>query len=291
MQTYSIDQFAQITGLNKILIRTWENRYNFIVPNRTSTNIRTYDEHMLTKGIKYAILVNAGHKISKLIKFDNNEVNNLLNKTLNTTKNYNTKNAIYISKFIESALHLNQKIFSQTYKSCIAEYGFNEFYKEIIIPTMNRIGILFLNYKITPVHEHFISENIRIKIANEIEKTKSNPLKKSRTWVLFLPEHEYHDISLLFTYLILKQNNQKVIYIGQNTPIESLIEFNKHHNLLCFLNTKSSQSNLAKMNIFFEKEFQDSFLYIVTNQKQSLSQAKNIKHLHKIEELEKVLKA
>ncbi len=290
MQSYSIDQFAQITGLNKILIRTWENRYNFITPNRTSTNIRTYDVHMLTKGIKYAILVNAGHKISKLITYNNIEINNLIKNTLNTTKNYNTKNAIYISKFVESALHLNQKIFSKAYKSCIAEYGFKEFYKEIIIPTMNRIGILFLNSKITPVHEHFMSENIRIKIANEIEKTKNNPLETTRPWVLFLPEYEFHDIGLLFTYLILKQNNQKVIYIGQNTPIESLTEFNKHHNLLCFLNTKKSQENLAEMNILFAKEFQKSFIYIVTNQRQSFSKAKNIKHLHKIEELEMILK-
>ena len=67
MASYSIDQFAKITGLNKILIRTWENRYNFLTPIRTSTNIRSYNDDMLNKGIKYAILVENGHKIYKLV--------------------------------------------------------------------------------------------------------------------------------------------------------------------------------------------------------------------------------
>ena len=45
MSQYSIEQFSKITGLNKILIRTWENRYGFLKPKRTNTNIRFYDNH------------------------------------------------------------------------------------------------------------------------------------------------------------------------------------------------------------------------------------------------------
>ena len=82
MTQYSIDQFSKITGLNKILIRTWENRYNFLKPKRTSTNIRYYDDKMLTKGIKYAILVNDGYKISKLIKCEDHQINNLIEEKL-----------------------------------------------------------------------------------------------------------------------------------------------------------------------------------------------------------------
>ena len=78
MAQYSIDQFSNLTGLNKILIRTWENRYNFIEPKRTDTNIRFYDDDMLTKGIKYSILVNNGHKISKVVKYQDTQVNNLI---------------------------------------------------------------------------------------------------------------------------------------------------------------------------------------------------------------------
>ena len=78
MSDYTIDQFSQITGLNKILIRTWENRYQFVTPKRSDTNIRMYDDQMVTKGIKYAILTENGHKISKLISLNDQEINSII---------------------------------------------------------------------------------------------------------------------------------------------------------------------------------------------------------------------
>ena len=64
MDKYSIDEFSKITGLNKILIRTWENRYSFVKPHRTSTNIRYYDDSMIVKTLRYSALVDAGFKMS-----------------------------------------------------------------------------------------------------------------------------------------------------------------------------------------------------------------------------------
>ena len=95
MSDYTIDQFSQITGLNKILIRTWENRYQFVTPKRSDTNIRMYDDQMVTKGIKYAILTENGHKISKLISLNDQEINSIIEETLDNTDN-DTKISIYI---------------------------------------------------------------------------------------------------------------------------------------------------------------------------------------------------
>ena len=82
MAKYSIDQFSKITGFNKILIRTWENRYGFIKPKRSSTNIRFYDQDMLTKGLRYSVLLENGHKISKLVKCNDQEIDQLIDDAL-----------------------------------------------------------------------------------------------------------------------------------------------------------------------------------------------------------------
>ena len=237
MAEYTINQFSKITGLNKILIRTWENRYNFIEPRRTSTNIRFYDDNMLNLGIKYAILVENGYKISKLVNYEKRDLDSLIEKVLQISDNNENKNKIYIARFIESAILFDQDLFEKTYTICIKRLGLVNFYKDILIRTMNRISILYLNSKISPGNEHFLSENIRIKIAYEIEK--KDTAIKGDLWVLFLPENEHHDIGLLFTYLILKIKKQRVIYLGQNVPRESLIELNKQKvNFLFFINTK-----------------------------------------------------
>lgn len=283
MAQYSIDQFSNLTGLNKILIRTWENRYNFIEPKRTNTNIRFYDDYMLTKGIKYSILVNNGHKISKVVKYEDTQVNNLIEEILNVSKNNETKNDIYISKIIESALFFNQELFENTYNTCTKELSIINFYKDVLIGAMNKISILYLNAEITPANEHFLSENIRLKIANEIAKIKpvSNDEKK---WVLFLPENEYHDIGLLFTLLILKTNKHNVIYLGQNTPRESLLQFKdtKFYGLF-FMSTKKFSNFTDNLCSFLDHNFKKGHFYAVEREKTFNDKYKNITSISDID--------
>ena len=49
MSTYSINQFSEITGITKFVLRTWENRYGFLKPERSETNIRIYTDEMLVR--------------------------------------------------------------------------------------------------------------------------------------------------------------------------------------------------------------------------------------------------
>jgi DNA-binding transcriptional MerR regulator len=291
MSLYTIDQFSKITGLNKILIRTWENRYNFLTPKRSSTNIRTYDNNMLSKGIKYSILVDNGHKISKLVKYQDKYLNELLENTLTSSNDIKNKEKIYISKFIESALAFDQKIFSETYHLCTKELGIISFYKNILIETMNKISILYLNSKITSANEHFLSENIRIKIAEEICKEQHQE-DKHNSWVLFLPENEYHDIGLLFTYLILKKNRRHVIYLGQNTTRESILQLkNKDRKFLFFTNTKRNQNFSEELYSFINKNLSGSHIYVIDNEEQSRKNHRNIKSIKNLDNFIDLLKS
>ena len=97
MNKYSIDDFSKITGLNKILIRTWENRYSFVKPHRTSTNIRYYDDKMIVKALRYSTLVNAGFKISVLNKLSAEQIDDLINNQLENKNQTNNIFIIYIS--------------------------------------------------------------------------------------------------------------------------------------------------------------------------------------------------
>ena len=287
MNQYTIDQFSKLTGLNKILIRTWENRYNFMTPKRSSTNIRYYDNFMLTQGIKYAILSRNGYKISKLINLNENDLNKLLETALTLNSDLNLKYEVYTSKLIESAIFFNQKQFNQIYNDCINDIGFDSFYKEVLIKTMNKVGILWLNSEINPAHEHFLSENIRIKLSNEIEKTETT--KNKTKWVLFLPEDEFHDIGLLFAYLILKTNKEDVIYLGQNLPRETLLSLEKgDYKFLMFIVSNKVKGFTKELCEFMTKNFKKSDVNIIT--KQPSEEVSSFKNIHNINNLEDFVK-
>ena len=267
MNKYSIDDFSKITGLNKILIRTWENRYNFVKPYRTSTNIRYYDDKMIVKALRYSTLVNAGFKISVLNKLSAEQIDDLIYNQLKNTDQTN-KHSLYISQILESSISFNQLLFHNTYEKCIKDIGIIESYKHVLLEALNRIGILWINDGINPTQEHFLSELIRTKIYKEIEKIGFKKLPKEN-WVLFLPKNELHDVALLFAYLILKMNGHNVVYLGQNLPhslLLSLKDKNKIDNILFAAVSNTSKLDLIEVTNFLETHFSESKIHAIINE-------------------------
>ena len=264
MNKYSIDDFSRITGLNKILIRTWENRYNFVKPHRTSTNIRYYDDKMVVKGLRYGMLVDAGFKISAVTSLEKEQVNKLIKSTLNSNKQTN-KHSIYISQIIESSLSFDQVLFHKTYERCIKDIGIIECYQYVLLSALNRIGVLWINDEISPAQEHFLSELIKTKIYKEIERLGFQKLPKEN-WVLFLPKNELHDIGILFAYLALKMNGHNVTYLGQNLPhslLLSLKDKEKVDNILFSIVSNTSKLELIEATNFIKTHFTRSKIYTI----------------------------
>ncbi|MDG2267091.1 MAG: MerR family transcriptional regulator [Candidatus Marinimicrobia bacterium] len=266
MGKYSINEFSKITGLNKILIRTWENRYSFVKPHRTSTNIRYYDDKMIVKAIRYSTLVNAGFKISILNKLSTEQIDDLIDNQLKN-KNQTNKYSLYISQILESSISFNKLLFHNTYEKCIKDIGIIACYQHVLLPVLNRIGILWINNKISAPQEHFLSELIKTKIYKEIERIGFKKLPKEN-WLLFLPKNELHDIGILFAYLTLKMNGHNVVYLGQNLPhslLLSLKEKNKIDNILFAIVSNTSKLDLIEITNFLETHFSESKLHTIIN--------------------------
>tara|TARA_X000000368_G_C22980196_1_gene689547 strand:+ start:444 stop:1322 length:879 start_codon:yes stop_codon:yes gene_type:complete len=268
MNTYSIDDFSRITGLNKILIRTWEYRYSFVKPHRTSTNIRYYDDRMIVKALRYSVLIDAGFKISALTKLAPEKIDSLINNTLKNNDKTN-KHSIYISQIIESSISYNQLLFDNIYEKCIKDIGIIKCYQHVLLEALNRIGILWINNKISPTQEHFLSELIKTKIYKEIERIGFKKMPKEN-WVLFLPKNELQDIGILFAYLALKMNGHNVVYLGQNLPhslLVSLKDKNKIDNILFAIVSNTSKIDLIEITNFLENTFSDSKIHAIINKK------------------------
>ena len=80
--SYSIDQFSKITGINKLLLRTWENRYDFLKAKRTKSKIRLYSDDLLVKALNAKLLIDNGHKISSISKKSDFEIEGLLSQLI-----------------------------------------------------------------------------------------------------------------------------------------------------------------------------------------------------------------
>ena len=56
MDFFTIKDLENISGIKAHTIRIWEQRYEFLKPNRTDTNIRTYTNQDLKRVLNIALL-------------------------------------------------------------------------------------------------------------------------------------------------------------------------------------------------------------------------------------------
>ena len=264
MGNYSIDQFSSITGITKFVLRTWENRYDYLKANRSETNIRIYNDEMIVRALNTNYLLENGYKISKISKISEIELNKIITEI--KINKIEIDEDYYINKMIISALNFDSSSFNKIFDEGVLEFGLIEFYKSVVLRTLNRIGILWLTNRVSPSQEHFLSEKIKQKL---IHSTELFVRKKetTQTWLLFLPENEFHEIGLLFARFLLISRGFNVIYLGSNLPYESLKQLNLKLKIDCTL--MFSISNASRISIksaidFLGSNFQSSNNYIVS---------------------------
>ena len=229
---FSIKDLENISGIKAHTIRIWEKRYKLLEPERTETNIRHYGLRSLQKLLNVAFLNSNGIKISKIAKLSNEEVSAHVREIASRGNiEHHAINAFKMSMF-----HFDQVLFYKTYMNLLERYTFREIFYDIFIPLLNEMGLLWQTNTISPAHEHFISVHIKQKILLNIEKLQSlEPKPATRTFVLFLPENEIHDIGLLFVNYELRSRGYHTIFLGESIPMESLSDVLEFFNEITFI--------------------------------------------------------
>ncbi len=218
MSNYSIKDLEQLSGIKAHTLRIWEQRYDIIKPQRTDTNIRTYDDKDLKLVLNIALLQEHDHKISKIAKLSLEEMAMEVMAISDRKLNYPDQ----IHALTIAMIDIDEDRFEKIMATTILQFGFENTMINIIYPFLSRIGTLWITGSIGPAQEHFISNLIRQKLIVAIDGQIIKQTATSKKYVLFSPEGEFHEIPLLFANFILRARNNKVIYLGQSLPFSEL---------------------------------------------------------------------
>lgn len=218
MASYKIKDLELLTGIKAHTIRMWEKRYGILNPDRTDTQIRSYTDDELAFLLRVALLNKSGIKISRIAEMSINEVNNRV-ASLDAGEIEDS----YHENLILALIHLDEHQFHQTLNQAIGQVGLERTFTEVLVPFLEKIGVMWLVGTINPAQEHFISNLIRQKIISEIDQLPIPPATDDKI-MLFLPEHEWHEISLLFYNYLLRRQGKSTVYLGQSVPFDSLVD-------------------------------------------------------------------
>ncbi|MBY0482714.1 MAG: MerR family transcriptional regulator [Chitinophagaceae bacterium] len=244
MHAFTIKDLENLSGIKAHTIRIWEQRYSFLNPCRTDTNIRYYSSDELKTILNIALLNKYGYKISHINRMTMPE----LKEKILLLSNAQAQQERIINEMIHCMVDLNVEAFEMILDNYIHAKGIEKSFTQIIFPFLERIGILWMTNHINPSQEHLATNIIRQKMILGIETIKTH-IETDKTIVLFLPEGEYHELGILFMYFLLKSRGIKVIYLGANMPLKDL-------EYVCKLKQPSSlYSHLTSVtnNFNFEK--------------------------------------
>jgi DNA-binding transcriptional MerR regulator len=223
---YSIKDLEKLSGIKAHTLRIWEQRYGILKPERTNTNIRLYSNQELKHILNIAILNNKGYKISKIAELSNEQI---AHEVIKVTEE-SSSNETVIDLLIISMSEMDEDRFEKTVNTSILNIGFEETMNQVVYPFLKKIGIMWQAGAVAPAQEHFISNLVRQKLIVAIDSLIYKTNDPNQTFLLFLPEGELHEISLLYTYYLLKKGGKRVIYLGQSVPyndLQSIIDTKK----------------------------------------------------------------
>lgn len=290
MIKYSIKDLEKLTGIKAHTIRIWEKRYNIVCPLRTNTNIRFYTDGDLKRLMNVSILNRNGYKISNIVRLTKDEINNSVMEASTYSENFESQ----IENLVIAMIDLDEHKFEKTISNSILKLGFDETVSNIIYPFLEKIGLLWQTGTINPAHEHFITNLIRQKLIIAIDAQVDALKQNSKTFVLFLPEGELHELSLLFYSFLIKKRGNRVIYLGQSLPFEDLQQTKliAHPDYLVSVITSAiSRKELQAYMKSLSEYFPDQTILLGGNQIIDLpdTHLKNILIMKKKSDLEDVL--
>ncbi len=195
MNRYSIKDLEKLCGIKAHTIRIWESRYQTLSPKRTDTNIRYYTDVDVKRIMNFGLLNQHGFKISSVAKMSDEELKETVESILKSSNGHTA----YINLFLGAMLDLDEGKFQEVFIDAESKFGFEETVVEIFYPLLNKIGVMWRVDKVSPAQEHFISNLVRTKLIAGIDTLQLNEESSNQQKVvMYLPEHEMHELGLLF---------------------------------------------------------------------------------------------
>lgn len=261
LDKFTIKDIESLTDIKAHTLRVWEQRYDFLKPKRTDTNIRFFDTSDLKLLLNIALLNKNGYRISDIAKMTPEEMSRKITRI--ATQDFEADSQI--KSLTYTMLDLNEDEFEQIVEVNIEKLGFEACMLQVLFPFLNNIGILWMAGTITPAHEHFISNLIRRKIIVATDSQKVKTMASCKRFLLFLPENEFHELGLLFSNYLIRSRGHKAVYLGQSVPMSDLPqikEIYKPDYFYCVATTTPSDMNIQEYVDGLKKTLPDEEIWL-----------------------------
>jgi len=258
---YSIRELESLSGIKAHTIRIWEQRYGILNASRTETNIRYYSDGELRYLMSLALLNRNGYKISKLAAMSHEAISKLVAEMINAPTEYTNQ----IEALTIATIAYDEEKFEKILNTSILQIGFEDTIRKVVFPYLEKVGMLWVSGTIIAAQEHFMTQLLRQKLLVAIDGQQIKKDIHTKEFVLFLPNGEWHELSLLFLSYLLKARNHRVIYLGPSVPLQDLLKVGETmhpHGFYTIISTNPTSYSVSEYLNQIAMNFPESKVFV-----------------------------
>jgi MerR family transcriptional regulator, light-induced transcriptional regulator len=219
---YAIKVISSSCGIMPHTLRIWEKRYQVFEPERSDGGQRLYSEEDLKKAKLLAKLIEHGHSISSIANFTLEELEFMVSSfTEQARENKQHASSINSKKLIEHIHQYEIEKASEELQHLRMSVGAKEFIFEVIIPTVQKIGVMVTKGEYSVTQEHIFSTIIRDQLGQIFLPNLGNGHDKV---CLATPEGNLHELAIIIADILCRANRVSTHYLGAAHPADCLAE-------------------------------------------------------------------
>lgn len=209
---YRIGEFSRRAGVSIELLRAWESRYGLVEPQRTAGGFRLYSERDEARVRRMRALLHQGLSAAQAAR-------DVLQAEGSPRRTDIVPEGL-VAAIDEALLDFDEPGAHDALDRLLSTVNVEAALRDAILPELRSIGERWATGAVSVAQEHFSSTLIRgrlLALARGWDRTRG------RRAVLACLPGELHDIGLIAFGLVLHRQGWRILYLGQDTPIDTAL--------------------------------------------------------------------
>lgn len=220
--SFNIAAVERETGLSKDVLRVWERRYGFPVPERDANGERLYPADQVERLRLIKRLMDQGHRPGKLIAAEDTELARIAPRHPVARETSTGSNAGELATLLDLIKNHDATGYQQAMQHRLARHGLQSFVQDTVAPLTQQVGEAWEDGRFEVFEEHLFTELTKRLLRQAIAALPGGAC--SPRIVLTTVPDEPHVLGLLMVEGLFTLEGAECIPLGTQMP---LLEINR----------------------------------------------------------------
>ncbi len=210
---FPIRTVSELTGVNSITLRAWENRYGLIEPIRKASGHRLYTQEHIDLINRVVGLLDRGMRIGQVkaeVAQESDAESSQADETHNNWRRY-------INGMIAAIIRFDEHSLERTYAEALSHYPVRLVTEKLLSPVLKELGERWASAQGSVAEEHFFGFYLRNKLGARFHHRVKNQTGP-KLLMACLPG-DLHEVGLLLFALDACDHGFQTILLGANMPL------------------------------------------------------------------------